>query len=171
MNGLVNGLKHSRWKSLTHAFVAFSVIWTLVKATVYFIPSVNLSGHLPLGIVILASLIYSGYQSWQPSSVELNIKHTNTKVTILFGDLFTQDGYRAIPVNEFFDSSFGNPVSDNSLHGLFLKKCFGGYPDSFDRIVENELAGVPFDDISRSEGKSKRFPIGTTVKIEEDKQS
>lgn len=70
------------------------------------------------------------------------IANSNTVIEVIFGDLFEQSGIRAIAVNEFFDSKIGKPVSDKSLHGIFLQKCFGGHPEPFDKQVDEQLKNV-----------------------------
>src|SRR5208282_5346605 len=67
--------------------------------------------------------------------------------------------------NEFFDSKLGKPVSDKSVHGIFLQKCFGGYSEPFDKQVDAQLSGIEYDEVAKVEGKSKRYPIGTTALI------
>jgi len=76
-----------------------------------------------------------------------------------------EDGFRAIAVNEFFDSEIGLPVSEKSLHGIFLSKCFGGHRQAFNHIVEEELKDSPRENVTRPQGKLRRYPIGTTATI------
>jgi hypothetical protein len=102
---------------------------------------------------------------WKPSKISMPVANTNTCIDVLFGDLFSQEGIRAISVTEFFESQFGRPLSDKSLHGILIKKCFAGRPESFDKIVDEQLAGVKFDIVDKKYGKNKSFPIGTTALI------
>ena len=115
--------------------------------------------------VILLSLTWAVIRVWQPSRVEIPIKHTNTTIEVIFGDLFAQDGYRAIAVSEFFDSELGLPVAEKSLHGFFVKKCFGGHPESFDTIVAAELQSVQPQRVEKNCGKKLKYPIGTTALV------
>ncbi|MBI3433294.1 MAG: hypothetical protein HY018_13915 [Hydrogenophilales bacterium] len=95
----------------------------------------------------------------------MKMAHSNTAIEVLFGDLFEQSGIRAIAVNEFFDSKIGKPVSDKSIHGMFLQKCFGGHPEPFDKQVDEELRKVEFSEVAKTDGKTKCFPIGSTALI------
>ncbi|WP_217316350.1 macro domain-containing protein [Rhodanobacter sp. B04] len=101
----------------------------------------------------------------KPSRVALPIPNSNTCLEILFGDLFEQDGLRLISVNDHFDSEIGRPVSDKSLHGVFLKRCFGGHPESFDLLVTKELAGVDSTTTAKVAGKTLAYAIGTTALV------
>jgi hypothetical protein len=101
-------------------FTGFSVLFTLVKAITYFIPAIKIEGPLVLAFVLGISVAYGLRRTWRPSRIEIPIAHSNTVIEVVFGDLFVQEGIRAIAVSEFFDSKLGRPVSDKSVHGLFL---------------------------------------------------
>lgn len=168
MNDLWNGMVRHPWKVISHSFVAFSVMWTLTEGLTYFVPGIQIKGLVALGVIILVSISYALKQVWKPSKIEIKVSNSNTAIEVVFGDLFQQDGIRAIAVNEFFDSKLGRPVSDKSLHGIFLKKCFGGHPEPFDKQVNLQLRGIESSEIERVEGKARSYPIGTSVLITVD---
>jgi hypothetical protein len=149
----------------THIFASFSMIFTVVKAVAHFFPTYKIDGALPLSIILLGSLVYGLKRVWKPSRIEIAIATCNSVIEVVFGDLFAQDGIRAIAVNEFFDSKLGKPVSDKSVHGTFLQKCLGGHPEAFDAQLETELAYVKGSDVPKVDGKQKCYPIGTTALI------
>ena len=163
--GILAGLKQHPWRASARLFASFAVLWTLVEGLTYFIPGLDLSGVPSLIVVIAISLIYSAAIIRRPSKVVIPIRHTNTALEIKFGDLFEENGFRAIAVNEFFDSELGLPVSENSLHGVFLTKCFGGHRQSFDAVVGQCLQHHPSQTVIRPQGKTTRYPIGTTVLV------
>ncbi len=165
MKGLTTGLRKHPLKAFAAGFAAFSVCWTLIACCTYVIPSLNLRGTFVLAGIVIVSLVYAAFRVWQPSQIEITVRHTNTKIEVKFGDLFAQDGYRAIAVSEFFESELGIPVSEKSLHGLFLKKCFGGHPQSFDTILSSELHGIPGIYAGKQCGKTQKYPIGTTALV------
>ncbi len=70
-----------------------------------------------------------------------------------------------IAVSEFFDSKLGKPVSDKSIHGLFLQKCFGGYPEPFDKQVDEQLKSMKYEEVAKIDGKTKSYSIGATALI------
>lgn len=146
-------------------FAAFSALFTLAKAITHFIPGVKIEGPASLVVFTALGLAYALWRVWKPSKVEFKIAHTNTCIEIAFGDIFEKDGLRAIAVNDFFDSELGMPVSPNSLHGIFLKKCFGGHPESFDRQVSDQLAKEKGEQAPKDQGKAVRFAIGTTARV------
>lgn len=168
MKDLWIGMVRHPWKVISHSFVAFSVMWTLTEGLNYFVPGIQIKGLVALGVIILISISYALKQVWKPSKIEIKVSNSNTTIEVVFGDLFQQDGIRAIAVNEFFDSKLGRPVSDKSLHGLFLKKCFGAQPESFDKQVNAQLKGIERSEVDKVEGKTKRFPIGSSALITVD---
>ena len=165
LRDLCRSISEYRWKTLGFAFTAFSVSFTIIKMITHFFPSVRIDGPFPLAIISLVGVIYALKKIWKPSKVTVKIANTNSIIEILFGDIFEVDGIRVIAVTEYFDSNIGKPVSDKSLHGIFLMKCFGGHPESFDKQVEEQLRGIEGKSISKIEGKSTSYPIGTNALI------
>lgn len=162
---LLYGVQLHPIRFAVEVFAAFSVQWTLIEGVTYMLELSKPTGCLLFGIVISISIIAALWRSWRPRRVSIQIGHTNSTISVSFGDIFKEKGIRAIGVNEFFDSEIGKPVSGHSLHGLLLSKCFGGHPEAFDKEVERELQHVAGKDVNRTEGKTKRYPIGTTALI------
>jgi len=169
LKDLWRGVVGHPWKTPVYVFTAFSVLFTIVKGINEFFPGVKIEGPFAFTVVILLSVVFGLKKVWKPSTADIKIANTNTTIEVIFGDLFAQDGIRAIAVSEFFDSKLGKPVSDSSLHGIFLKKCFGGHPEPFDKQVDEQLRDAAWTNIAKSEGKSKCYPIGTSVLIMVDK--
>ena len=162
---LCRGIFRHPFKTIQYIFTAFSVIFTLVKAVTHFVPGVEIEGPVVFAAVIFTSLCFGLKKVWKPSKIKISIANANTAIEVIFGDLFEQSGIRAIAVNEFFDSKLGKPVSDKSLHGIFLQKCFGGHPDPFDKQIDAQLKGVESQEVEKIDGKTKRFPIGSTAMV------
>jgi len=101
-------------------------------------------------------------------SVEITSNAIDATITIIFGDLFAQDGCKVVSVNDFFDSAVDDRhVASKSLHGLMLTRCWARSKANWDDQVERELAGIPpTEDVARpSPGKPKRYAIGTTASV------
>ena len=171
LKDLWRGICRHPLKAVGHVFVAFSVMWTITEALSYFVPGIMIKGPIALGALIFISIIYGLKKVWKPSKIAIDVAHTNTCIIVLFGDLFEQDGIRAIAVNDFFDSKLGKPVSENSVHGKFIKHGFGGYSEAFDKQVKANLKGVaPVETVERAEGKTNRYPIGSTALLAADNE-
>jgi len=121
------------------------------------------------GVLGAACLTVDGFYltGFLKRSIEITSNAFDTPVKVMFGDVFEQAGWKAISVNEFFDSAVdGKHVSDKSLHGSMLKTYWGGDTRDWDKQVAEELKGTPSDKIPDRPppGKPDRYPIGTTVK-------
>lgn len=164
--GLIWGVKRHKWKTITYVFTCFSVICTGVAIVIQFFPKVRISGPAPLIAAILISFGWGLWRVWSPSKITVKIPNSSTYLEIIFGDIFEQEGIRAIGVSEFFETELGQPVSDKSLHGIFLKRHFSGYQESLDKQIEAQLINEEWMTVMQKlEGKSRCFPIGTTALI------
>jgi len=165
LGDLWHGISSRPWKLAEHTFAGFSVVLTILRGITYFIPAIKFEGLRSLAIALGIGVVYGLREAWKPSQIEIPLANCNTVIEIIFGDLFTQDGIRVIAVSEFFDSKLGMPVSNKSLHGIFLQKCLGGHPESFDKQVDEQLKNIKGREVAKIEGKSKCYPIGSTALI------
>ena len=155
LNDLLFGITKHKWKTIAYIFTCFSVLFTIVKVITQFFPTVQISGPAPLTAAILISCMWGLWKVWKPSKTTIKIAHSNTCLEISFGDIFEQKGIRAIGVSEFFETQLGQPVSDKSLHGAFLKRHFSGYQDSIDRQLRVQLANEEnMEVLDKVEGKT-----------------
>lgn len=99
-------------------------------------------------------------------SITMKIRGTGSKVTVEVGDIFEGGGLKFIPVNEYFDHELGDPVSETSLHGQFIKEIIKG-EGNWQQKVTSELQKIdPIErDVERNSGETDRYEIGTTVRI------
>lgn len=162
---LCRGLRRHPWQTAISSFAAFSVLWTVTEAVSYLAETDRIKGFWILVGFIAASVAYGFWLVWKPTKVTIKIADTNTKIEISFGDLFVQDGVRAIAVTEYFDTEIGDPVSELSVHGAFLKKFFGGGIASLDRQIEQELASHSGTSTGKTKGKSLSYPIGSSALV------
>ena len=93
------------------------------------------------------------------------LRHSNTEITIRFGDLFGATGdHLAIPVNDGFDGALGVAVDPKSVHGQLIQKLYNGSQREFEAACDAQLSksqGVP----SGRKGRKLSYPIGTTAAV------
>ena len=151
------------WKQ---AFAAMGVLLSLSGFVTRFFPDFSkvINGWVPFIMALVACIVFGFLRTWKPSKVSFKIHNTDTKIEIVFSDLFEQDGWRVIAVNEYFDSEIGTAVSIQTMHGVFIQRCFGENPISFDEQINADLRDItPVAEHAKKQGKKQCYPIGTTV--------
>lgn len=150
---------------------SLGTIWLFVEIYNELMPQkINCSVWTPLIFALLIAIIWfllDGFffNGFLKKTIVLTSNAFDTKIIIKFGDLFKQDGWKAIPVNDFFDSTVDERhVSPKSLHGIVLQKFWRNHIEDWDQQVSSSLSDSEFiDNISRSSGKSKKYKIGATA--------
>ncbi|MEO0752738.1 MAG: macro domain-containing protein, partial [Pseudomonadota bacterium] len=122
-----------------------------------------LLGLLPGAIFFLLD----GYQmtGFLRREVEIRDPSNDTRISVTFGDLFAQQGWKAISVNDFFDSIVDDDiVAEKSLHGHVLNTYWGDDRSDWEKQVEKSLRTHPGHKETRPKGNRLRYPIGTTAR-------
>ena len=123
---------------------------------------------LVLGIIwfVADGLLVTGFLK---RSIEITSNAIDVSITVMFGDLFAQDGCKTISVNEFFDSAVdGKHVAPNTLHGLMLTRCWAGNIADWDKQVVHDLSTLPPLEVVTTRpapAKHNRYAIGTTASV------
>ena len=122
-----------------------------------------------IAFIILFIIIYIGifcYYKFWCNHIELKIGKVDLNIKI--GDIFNENGLKVIPVNEYFDTQADDVIiSQNTLHGKYIKEYLK-YNDlnSLNSKIEESLLNYEFEENPhRLNGKKKRYPIGTTINI------
>jgi hypothetical protein len=164
-----HNIVYAPFRVIKETFVALGVILGLYQGIVFFFPQIAAKtiGWNPFLMLIIVSLIYGRCRTWKPAKVAFIIPNTNTTIEVLFGDLFAQNGLQVIPVNDFFDSKIGKPVSNKTLHGILIEKHLQGH--TFDELISDQLSNIDKKIVAeKTNGKNECYPIGTTVAINAD---
>jgi len=147
---LAIGFSRQIWRFFASAFIAYSVIWTVLESLSLLFPTLKPEGWIYFLAMIVAGLVWGTYRVFPRQRIHLRFKAIDTTIEVEFGDLFQSQGLKVIPVNEFFDSDLGDHVSPRSLHGQLINRFFGSYPAAFDALVEKELKDKPHDSLNRA---------------------
>lgn len=150
-------IKRKPVKLLLSIFVSYTVIWAILEPLIYFCQLTVLQGLTKFIIILIVSVIAGVLNEYPKEEIDINMKNVNTNVKILFGDLFSKEGYKVISVNEFFDSELGDIVSPTSLHGKFIKDVLGGQSKTFDQLVDESLLKESYIEIPRERGRKKKI--------------
>lgn len=160
------GLRRHPARFLASVFLGYTALWTIVESVAHFFDPLAISGPIYYALLLLLSLFIGCVRSYQPLQVNVRIGSVDTEIVIRYGDFFGQDGYLAVPVNEYFDSELGEPVSPNSLHGMVIERFLGGQSVAFDQLIAESLAAASSVHTPRTRGREARYEIGTTAVAE-----
>lgn len=168
----------NHWRELTRSLLAtFGAIFLCLEAYEVLTDSnIKLPFALFLAGGILPGLAFfflDGYciSGFLRREVEIPNPGCDTKITIKFGDLFEERGWKAIGANDFFDSIVDEDlVSSKSLHGYVLNTYWRDNWKDWRRQVDASLRRKQAVRENRSKGNLLRYPVGTTVRACTDNQ-
>lgn len=159
------GISRHPIRIIVESGVAFAALWTLLEPIVAFL-QVNVTGWPKFVALVFAALIVGIWRALPADEQTVALPGSTTKLTIKYGDILAERGMIAVPVNEYFDSAIGAHISPHSVHGQVIASTFGGDSRVFDNAVDAALVGVPFESVSRSSGRSRRYAAGTTAYLQ-----
>lgn len=117
-------------------------------------------------VVALVSLLIGTTRIVQPKSVSFTARGIDLRVTLKTGNLFDEPASIAVPVNDFFDTELGQPVSVKSVHGQFVDRVFRNDPQRARRDIDAALAGKTIlEHAVRAKGAPNRYRVGETAVI------
>ena len=153
---------------LLGGFATYGALWLAVDSISAFFPSLKLGG-LVWYCAVLALATFGGlWRAWPTKRIEFQIPASDSWFEIRFGDVFDGKGVVVIPVNEYFDGELGDHVSENSLHGQFIRDVLGGQSRAFLDLTTEALADVVPEEpgVARSSGQCDRYAIGTVARVD-----
>lgn len=118
-----------------------------------------------IGFALVLFIIYLVIW-WRANSLkEVAIKIDGTTVTVKSGDIFNEEGLKAIAFNEYFDTVVDNIlISERSLNGIFLSSKLNGTIPELDAEIERhpfEEGEILQQEVPRTAGKTVKFRLGT----------
>ncbi len=77
-----------------------------------------------LVFAIMLALTYIVIWIYSNKKTTAKLKIQDNNVIVKIGDIFSQDGLKVIPCNEYFDTEIGDRlISPNTLNGMYITKC------------------------------------------------
>ena len=153
---------------LLGGFATYGALWVAVEPISAFGGSLKPGGWVGYGIFVGLAATVGIVRAWPASRVELQIPASDSSFEIQFGDVLKDREVVVIPVNDFFDGELGDHVSQNSLHGQFIRDVLGGQSQTFFDLTSDALADfVPEEEgVARSSGRCDRYAIGTVARVD-----
>lgn len=114
--------------------------------------------------IILISIISAfNKKSFSPS---FSIKRGITRINVFFGDIFSQEGIKVIPINDIADDKVaGNAISENSIHGQFLTTYCPGGASGFKHEIEKQTEDENLVKLEGFDGSV--YKIGSIFRIDD----
>jgi len=160
------------FRILSSAIVGTGVVWLFLEPY-FFITKTTEVPYSFWSFIVFAGFIgfgwflFNGYclAGYLKRSVVIR-GHSDTSITIKFGNIFKQKGWKAISVNDFFDSKVdGEVIDSSSLHGQVIKEYWQDDGRAWKQAISTSLEKTETIEKapSRSKGNQLRYPIGTTA--------
>lgn len=120
-------------------------------------------------IILTAIYIVLWLRANKLKNVKIHIDGSN--VIVKEGDIFEEDGFKAIGFNEYFDTKVDNKIiSEHSLNGIFIKRMCGGNTESLDRHIadQSDSDDILERDVERKKGgKNVKYKLSSTIVYDE----
>lgn len=149
----------------------FSIITAILSVVVIFV-DIPQKRKIISGVIFLVVCIILYFVIWiianKRTSIKLNIG--GTPVKIKSGDIFTQEGLKVIPFNEYYDTKVDDEIiSHRSLNGQYIDKNWNQAVDKLDSLISNntKLKELQMENNVKRNGKTVRYPIGSIIVIDD----
>ncbi|NES21509.1 MAG: hypothetical protein F6K41_21900 [Symploca sp. SIO3E6] len=169
---VIIGIKKQPLKLLTSIFLAYAAIWTILEPIIGIVPNAaqSFSGDVKFFTLIVISLCIGFYRNAVPNSI--NIKHGNYSIVILFGDLFSCNGFKVIPVSRYFFETQVVPTSlQSKIIQMFVQSREGDKGFSlYNQSLSSALQSTAYEERHRgaTNQKERYYPLGATAVLELD---
>lgn len=120
--------------------------------------------HFGYGTFVILIIIYLVIWCRANNLTDIDIDIDGSTVNIKCGDLFSENGLKVIPFNEYFDTLVDDKIiSNKSLNGIYLKKYFNENTEELDKfIVDNsDILDIVENKPRRFGGKTIKFKLST----------
>jgi hypothetical protein len=168
------GVKRKPLGLIINIFIVYAAIWTLLEPLLGILPDAQkyISGDLKFLALVLISSCIGIYRNAIPG--ELVIKHSNSIIKVVFGDLFLFSGFKAIPVSRyFFETQVVQTSLQNKMIHLFVNSREGteGFR-TYKQALSDALQGESYQEVYRdaTNQKERYYPLGTAASLKLDGQ-
>lgn len=164
--------RHQIREFLLGGTATYGTLWLLADSLGAFLPSLKLEGLEWYGPFLAMAAIGGIWRAWPTKSIAFPIPTTDSLIEIKSGNLLDGEGVVVIPVNEYFDGELGDHVSQDSLHGQFIKSVLGGHSKTFIDLTNDALAAFSPERacVERTSGQRNRYAIGTVARLDVNNQ-
>lgn len=121
-------------------------------------------GYLIFVVLIIIYLIIW----WRANSLtDISVDIDGSTVNIKCGDLFLEEGLKAISFNEYFDTIVDDKIiSSKSLNGIFINRYFKDKVTELDNLIDANLQDedlISSQIVRKQGGKTKKIRLSTMI--------
>lgn len=169
LNGKWMAIKHNPKSLIIYIFTAYGVIWAILDPLMSIIPPFqNYFSGWNRYLIMLSISISIGLVRINRSN-EITLRVQSSTIIVTFGDLFTQQGIRVIPVSQFM---YEMDVVPSSLQSFVIRKFIEGSEglhgvELYKQALNEGLRDKQATEIVRFQemGEEKYYPLGTSAII------
>ena len=143
-----------------------SLLFVCIGAIVIFV-DIPSEQKIAAGIICILILFLGYCWLWRRANnlKEISLTIEESTVIIKTGDIFEQEGLKAIAFNEYFDTQVDERIiASTSLNGQFLKEYLSCSVDELNNYINDyhfDSDEIKEINENRIEGKKQKFEIGT----------
>ena len=166
---MANWLSEYWRKVIQSVLTSLGIVFLIIESyEVITDDNIKLSFTLFLVVIAASGIFYfliDGYllSGFLKNEIEIKGHGFDTKIKVKFGNLLEQEGWKAIGVNDFFDSHVDEDlVSSKSLHGYVINTYWPDRRADWQKQISSTLVTVDGETVNRLKGNKRRYPIGAT---------
>ncbi len=161
----VKFLNKKLWKEYYAVLSAISVIASLIFLFVDIPEKSKIICLIAFCIILVVTFLIMWCRANKLKKVSLKIN--NSTIEIESGNIFSEQGFKVIAFNEFFDTQVDDVlIAKNTLNGKYITQ-FYPRPADLDAIIDSDSHSkecIIDDTCHRNIGKTKQYKLGTIIK-------
>lgn len=153
-------------KILIESFAIIGGCYSAYEILVTLFPSQNDIFEDFLKISLIISFLIGIFVNIPKKRFRYQLKNKDVGITLCIGNLFKEKGAMIIPTNTTFDTKMEEEfISPKSIQGQYQCKYYPNNLRTLDNLIEIELTEEKYEKLKRKGSKSKKYPIGTAIKL------
>ena len=160
----VKFLNKKLWKEYYATLSIVSVIASLTFLFLDIPDDKKTCCFIAFAIFLVVVFLFRWYRANNLKKISLKIN--NSTMEIETGDIFSEDGFKIIPFNEFFDTKVdGTLISKNTLNGQYITRFYLN-PSDLDKTIDSDSHSAEYilGKCERKTGKTNQYRLGTIIK-------
>jgi hypothetical protein len=156
-------------RAVAAILATFGGLWLCVEIADYFFRDTGIPAQIQHSwkLFFIIGLMAAGLQCRPRNKISYQLRGRDVSIEIFVGDLFAMPGSLVIGTNTTFDTHVSlSLISERSVQGQFTKKYYSS-EDQLNRDLNASLIHEIHEDLAGHRiGKSKKYQIGTCVRLD-----